>query len=149
MKFSLAAVTLVLAVASSTCDAAFDVKKVLAAGRSQIGVPYVWGGGHGPRPGRTKGGFDCSGLVRFAVFRGSGIDLGRGGNTDSQLRDRHTIQIACSKLQPGDLIFWGKQSDTYHVALYSGNNKMIEAPRTGLRVREIKYRKADICARVR
>ncbi|KAF9158534.1 hypothetical protein DFQ26_007517 [Actinomortierella ambigua] len=149
MKFSLAAVTLVLAVASSTCDAAFNVQKVLAAGRSQIGVPYVWGGGHGARPGRTKGGFDCSGLVRYAVYKGSGIDLGRGGNTDSQLRDRRTKKIACSKLQAGDLIFWGTASSTYHVALYSGKNKMIEAPRTGLRVREIKYRKGNICARVR
>ncbi|KAF9970528.1 hypothetical protein BGZ73_006740 [Actinomortierella ambigua] len=149
MKFSLAAVTLVLAVASSTCDAAYNVKAVLAAGRSQIGVKYVWGGGHGPRPGRTKGGFDCSGLVRYAIYKGSGIDLGKGGNTDNQLRDRHTKQIACSKLQAGDLIFWGTQRSTYHVALFSGAGKMIEAPRTGIPVRETKYRKGNICARVR
>lgn len=148
MKFSLVTVSLALT-AASTAFAAYDVNKVIAAARSQKGVPYVWGGGHGSIPGKTKGGFDCSGLVRFAIFRGSGIDLGHGGNTDSQLRDRHSRQIPCGSRQAGDLIFYGPRTNTYHVALYSGNGMMIEAPRTGIPVREVKYRAGSICARVR
>ncbi|KAG0241949.1 hypothetical protein BGW41_005114 [Actinomortierella wolfii] len=150
MKVSLATIAVALASASSAL-AAFNANAVIAAARSQIGVPYVWGGGHGKTPGKTKGGFDCSGLVRYAIWKGSGktIDLGKGGNTDNQLNDRHSKKISCKSLQPGDLIFWGKPSDVYHVALYSGNNKIIEAARTGIPVREVKYRAGNICVRVR
>ncbi|KAF9154289.1 hypothetical protein DFQ26_000290, partial [Actinomortierella ambigua] len=49
----------------------------------------------------------------------------------------------------GDLLFWGKRTDVYHVALASGNGKLIEASQQGVPVREVKLRTADICARVR
>ncbi|KAF9971658.1 hypothetical protein BGZ73_005387 [Actinomortierella ambigua] len=148
MKFSLTVAACILAAASSTCNA-FNVNAVIAAARSQLGVPYVWGGGHGSTPGKTKGGFDCSGLVRYAIWKGAGIDLGKGGNTDAQLRDSHTTKISCGNLQAGDLLFWGTTADVYHVALASGNGKMIEAQQTGVPVHEVKLRKSDICARVR
>ncbi|MCB4209229.1 peptidoglycan-binding protein, partial [Arthrobacter sp. UM1] len=31
--------------------------------------PYVWGGGHGAKPGPTKGGMDCSGFTRWVYSK--------------------------------------------------------------------------------
>src|SRR3712207_9097993 len=39
-------------------------------------------------------------------------------------------------LLPGDLVFWDN-NNVHHVALYIGDGKIIEAPRTGLNVRII------------
>ncbi|KAF9950460.1 hypothetical protein BGZ72_007893 [Mortierella alpina] len=125
----------------------YDPVIAIQAAKSQIGVQYAWGGGHGPLPGKSFGtcqwyigppypcvddkveGFDCSGLVRFAVYFGSGrsIDLGKGGNTDSQYNDPHSRKISPAEKQPGDLVFYGTAGNTHHVALYIGNEKMIEA----------------------
>ncbi|KAG0091417.1 hypothetical protein BGZ93_003273 [Podila epicladia] len=115
----------------------YNSGNAIAAAKSQAGVKYVWGGGHGRQPGRTNGGYDCSGLVRFAVWKGSDgtIDLGHGGNTDSQYRDGHSRKIGASERQPGDLVFYGTRSDVHHVALYIGNNQMIEAQKTGVPVK--------------
>ena len=43
---------------------------LIAAAASQIGLPYVWGGGNFEGP--TGGGFDCSGLVLYAAYQASG-----------------------------------------------------------------------------
>jgi cell wall-associated NlpC family hydrolase len=42
--------------------------------------------------------------------------------------------ISFGELRPGDLVFWGSSSSPssiYHVALYIGNNQIIQAPHTG------------------
>ena len=42
--------------------------------------------------------------------------------------------ISFSELRAGDLVFWGSSSSPssiYHVALYIGNNQIIQAPHTG------------------
>ncbi|KAF9325665.1 hypothetical protein BG006_010858 [Podila minutissima] len=116
----------------------YNSDKAIAAAKSQFGVKYVWGGGHGPRPRKTSGGYDCSGLVRFAIWKGSdgAVDLGHGGNTDSQYRDGHSRKIGAGERQPGDLVFYGRLSDVHHVALYIGNNRMIEAQQIGVPVKE-------------
>lgn len=45
--------------------------------------------------------------------------------------------VARADLQPGDLLFWSHGGDTgiYHVALYAGGGRMLEAPRTGENVK--------------
>ncbi|KAF9969892.1 hypothetical protein BGZ73_007561, partial [Actinomortierella ambigua] len=141
----------------------YDPSSAIAAAKSQIGVQYAWGGGHGSVPGKTLGtcqwyvgppypcvddrvvGFDCSGLVRYAVWSGSGrtIDLGRGGNTDSQYADGHSGKIAYAQRQPGDLIFYGSPGNVHHVALYIGNERMIEARESLKPVAEAPYRPAN------
>ena len=48
-------------------------------------------------------------------------------------------RIPLSQVQPGDLYFWsnnGRPSGIHHVALAIGGGRFIEAPRTGLDVRE-------------
>ena len=49
-----------------------------------------------------------------------------------------TEQMAVGNLQPGDLLFWGSDRSDYmsivHVAIYTGDGTMIEAPDRGQHV---------------
>jgi cell wall-associated NlpC family hydrolase len=91
----------------------------IAAARSQLGVPYVWGG-------ETPGvGFDCSGLVQWA-WRQAGVSLPR----TSGAQFAATTPVSVADLEPGDLLFYGPDGSD-HVAMYIGGGMMIEAPETG------------------
>lgn len=96
--------------------------KAIAAARSQLGVPYVWGG---EKPGK---GFDCSGLVQWAYAR-AGIRLPRV----SQQQMTRGTRTSISKLKPGDLVGWGHPA--HHIAIYLGGGRILEAPHTGANVR--------------
>lgn len=85
------------------------------------GKPYVWGGNS------LQYGVDCSGLVQQAL-KGIGISVPRVSYDQLKLGPR----VSMAQAQPGDLIGWG---DGHHVAIYLGNNQILEAPRTGLNVR--------------
>lgn len=85
---------------------------------SFLGVPYVWGG-------TTPNGFDCSGFVQY-VYGHFGINIPR---VSQDQQNFGTKIISKTDLQPGDLIFWGNPA--YHVGMYIGNGKYIEAPHTG------------------
>ncbi|AZV55230.1 C40 family peptidase [Clostridium sp. AWRP] len=94
---------------------------VVAYASNFLGVPYVWGG-------TSPSGFDCSGLVQY-VYANFGINLPR----TSQEQQNVGTPVSRNELQPGDLVFFG--SPAYHVGMYVGDGKFIEAPRTGLSVR--------------
>jgi cell wall-associated NlpC family hydrolase len=122
------------------------VQRVIDRAMSQIGVDYVWGGGNGrgPSTGIPDGlgspldriGFDCSGLMQFA-FSGVGVALPRVSR--NQFNAGRKVPV--SDLRPGDMVFY-KNGDApiHHVAMYIGNNKMIEAPYTGAAVRVVPLR---------
>ncbi|OFI38402.1 glycoside hydrolase [Arthrobacter sp. SW1] len=95
---------------------------------SKVGGPYVWGG-TGPV------GFDCSGLVQYA-FAAAGKSLPRTA-TDQFLQAPLTMPV--SQAQPGDLLVWGSGSYFYHVAIYLGNGKVVQAlnPDSGITVTDI------------
>lgn len=93
---------------------------VVAAARSQIGVPYVWGGT------AWNKGLDCSGLTQGAWRRGAGVEITR--TTYTQFPNSSHL----SGPRPGALGF----PHMGHVVLASGNGTVIEAPYTGARVRE-------------
>lgn len=111
------------------------IEYVIKRAQSQIGVPYSWGGGTaaGPSYGIDEGsgtvGFDCSGLVLYA-FAGAGIKLPHYSGSQYQMGR----QIPASQMRRGDVIFYGP-GGSQHVAIYLGNNQMIEAPYTGATVR--------------
>ncbi len=93
--------------------------------RSQIGKPYVFGA-DGP------GSYDCSGLVLRAYGR-YGVKM----NHKAADQAGYGRPVGKGSAMPGDLIFFnlgrGRNS---HVGIISGEGKFIEAPRTGLNVRE-------------
>lgn len=113
--------------------------KIIEAAKKFIGTPYSWGGGNSkgptlgsgtgsyPQQATTTVGFDCSGLVQYAYAQ-VGIKMPRVSY--GQLKQG--TRTAVKSLQPGDLVGFG---DGHHIAIYVGNGKIIEAPRTGLNVR--------------
>jgi cell wall-associated NlpC family hydrolase len=118
----------------------------IAAASSQLGVPYSWGGGNftGPTLGVAQGagtvGFDCSGLVLYAVYQASGGVIKLPHLADTQVVDATRLggrQVPIADMQPGDLIaFRYPGAPTYHhIGIYLGNNQMLNAPSTGENVK--------------
>ncbi len=105
-------------------------REIVAEAKKHLGIPYVWGGTD------LSQGVDCSGLVQ-SVYAKFGYDLPRV-SSDQARAGRPVASMA--QAQPGDLIAWDNSSRNNgadHIAIYAGNGKMIEAPRTGLNVRLI------------
>jgi cell wall-associated NlpC family hydrolase len=97
----------------------------VAIAQHYVGVPYVWGGAV------PLTGFDCSGFTQF-VYAQLGVNLPH--YAASQFAAFPKLDPA--DLEPGDLVFFEPKFDgPGHVALYLGNDQMIEAPHTGALVR--------------
>lgn len=96
------------------------------------GNPYKWG-----ETSLTKG-TDCSGFTQ-SVFKSQGINIPR--TSKNQSKGGRNVPI--SKLNPGDLIFYRKNGQVNHVALYIGNKKVIHAsnPKSGIKISRYNYRK--------
>lgn len=111
---------------------------VVNSARKLIGKPYVWGGNYPPLGSDI--GTDCSGLMQWA-FNDNGIKISR--TTYTQIKEG--IEVSEAELKPGDLIFlrFSSPGVPEHVFMYSGkkNGKhmCVEAPRTGLNIREIEF----------
>ena len=95
---------------------------VVDEAKKYLGVPYVWGGTN------PATGLDCSGLVQH-VYEKFGVDLPR---VSYQQATAGTQVASLAEAQPGDILAFG--SPVHHVAIYMGDNKMIEAPRPGKNV---------------
>jgi cell wall-associated NlpC family hydrolase len=103
-----------------------DVQDVIDFARAQIGKWYEWGA-DGPDT------YDCSGLTMRAWEQG-GVYLPHW----SVGQYAATTPIRTADMRPGDLVFFASGSSytsIYHVGLYIGDGKMIEAPHTGAQVR--------------
>jgi cell wall-associated NlpC family hydrolase len=102
---------------------------IVAFARAQIGDAYV-SGGTGPNS------WDCSGLVQ-AAYRAAGIDLPRISYEQSSMG----TSVSLSDLQPGDILYWGSRSGSYHVAIYVGGGMYVGAqnPSTGVVERSLDW----------
>ncbi|KRB79960.1 lytic transglycosylase [Nocardioides sp. Root190] len=101
---------------------------VVDEAKKYLGLPYVWGGTS------IEKGVDCSGLVQ-SVYKALGYDLPRVSADQAR---SGTPVASMADARPGDLIAWDNSSRNNgadHIAIYIGDGKMIEAPRTGLDVR--------------
>ena len=96
---------------------------------SQVGVPYVWGGGNAQGP--TGGGFDCSGLMVFA-FAGIGVSVPH--QTQAIWSSFQPALTDPAALAPGDMLLFSDNaapSGIHHVGLYLGGGRMVHAPDSG------------------
>jgi cell wall-associated NlpC family hydrolase len=90
--------------------------RAVTLARSQLGVPYVYGGA-------SPGGFDCSGLVMWVYGR-----LGVALPHNAAALYSTGRPVSTSHMKPGDLVFFHGLG---HVGIYIGNGRMIHAPQTG------------------
>lgn len=130
------------------------VQFVIDRALAQLGVRYSWGGGNadGPTRGVRDGGvadahgdyrevgFDCSGLMIYAFAPVIGRSLPH--YSGAQFSSGPRVPLAAK--EPGDMLFWTSNGRINHVALYIGNEKMIEAPYSGGVVRVTSMRYGDI-----
>jgi cell wall-associated NlpC family hydrolase len=103
---------------------------VVTAAKTQLGLPYIWGGGSYNGP--TGGGFDCSGLTSYA-FHQVGVDLPRTAQAQYQATASKALPggLNAAAYQPGDLLFWGTADNVHHVAIAIGNSQLIQASTFG------------------
>ncbi|MFE1776401.1 NlpC/P60 family protein [Streptomyces sp. NPDC059008] len=113
-------------------DADGSSNAIVKAALTQLGVPYVWGGG--TINGKSGGGFDCSGLTSYAVYQGTGRRVVLPRTSQEQ---RHVgTSVPRDEMQPGDLIIFNKDG-WGHVGIYAGGGRMVDAPRPGKSVEVI------------
>ena len=101
---------------------------IVAGARQFSGLPYLWAG-------TSSAGFDCSGFTA-AVYGVHGIVLPRDADDQAGVG----TPVDRSRLQPGDLLFYGSSADQrsiHHVSIYVGDGKMIQAPATGRTVETV------------
>ena len=103
-----------------------------------VGTPYVWGA-NGPSS------FDCSGYVRY-VFAHYGVFF-QNRTTYGMVHEGTAVPL--SQLQPGDVLYFGPDSDVHHVGIYIGNGCYVHAPKPGdhVRVADLGSRSDINCAR--
>ncbi|MFF6774059.1 C40 family peptidase [Streptomyces sp. NPDC012637] len=114
---------------SSSQVATGSAAAIVAFAKAQIGDAYI-SGGTGPNS------WDCSGLVQ-AAYAQAGIDLPRVSSSQSSMG----TSVSLSNLQPGDILYWGSRSGSYHVAIYVGGGKYVGAqnPSTGVVERSLDW----------
>ncbi|MEU2004517.1 peptidoglycan DD-metalloendopeptidase family protein [Rhodococcus sp. NPDC019627] len=115
---------------------------VVDAALRWLGTPYAWGGGdeNGPTKGIRDGGvadsfgdfdkigFDCSGLVKYAVAQATSGRIVLSHLDATQITDaRGTAVPVAADLRPGDII----QPHAGHIFIWMGGNKVVEAPESG------------------
>ncbi|MFJ6438226.1 NlpC/P60 family protein [Streptomyces sp. NPDC091416] len=118
--------------------------QVVAAAQRALGTAYQWGGNcRSPFSLRENNGCDCSSLMKMA-WASVGVNLPR--TTYDQVNQGTEVR-STADLQPGDLLFSrGSASRPEHVAMFVGEGQVIDAPKTGLKVRikPLSYWKSQI-----
>lgn len=117
-------------------DAAVVLRDSLVTlARKQVGRRYVLGGT------TPRGGFDCSGLIRYVAAR---LDIPLPRTAAEQARVGVRVASDTSALMPGDLLTFGR-GKVSHVGIYVGNGRMVHASSEAGRVietrldRNVKY----------
>lgn len=100
-----------------------NLAAVLAAGKAQVGKPYLFGGKWDLKDPNPKGGIDCSGLMRWCWAQGANIIIPDGSVSQ---------YIACNPVslaRPTDMGFF-KYPDggsVYHVGMLFDAETVLEA----------------------
>lgn len=104
-----------------------------------IGNPYVWGGTS------LTNGADCSGFVQ-SIYAEFGYSLPRVAQDQANVGMKIPVEDAA----PGDLIFYSKNGEIYHVVMSLGDGKTIEAQgsATGIVYSTVNYNNAVWATRI-
>jgi len=121
---------------------------IVNAAQNYLGTPYVWGG-----ESMAEGGMDCSGFV-YNALKDAGYKIGR---TTAQGYRSHGTSVNKADMQPGDLVFFGKNNNASHIGIYIGNGQMIHSsggskntksnPGKGVSITNVDYRSDFLEAR--
>lgn len=98
---------------------------------AQVGKPYIWAA-EGPSA------FDCSGLTMQAYAQ-AGIQLEHSSGSQYSAGEH----VSADQAKPGDLLWWPG-----HVAIYTGNGRMVGAQTPAEGVREMEVYGAPVYIRV-
>ncbi len=100
-------------------------ENIVQTAKQFLGVPYMWGGTSAKQ-------FDCSGFTQ-TVYELNGIQLPRDASQQVKLGKEIDTSNHFSKLQAGDLLFFGKKATqntkekVIHVTIYIGDTEFIHA----------------------
>ena len=110
------------------------VAAAIAAARTRLGSPYVWGA-TGPST------FDCSGLIQWS-YAAAGLCTCRGRRATSSSSARTSRLDELAARRPAVLGHRpvSNPATIHHVAMYVGDGYMLEAPHTGAFVRLVPLR---------
>ncbi len=118
-RYTLTTTKDVSALMSNLVNSSVSRDNVVQFARQFIGNPVVWGGNS------LTSGTDCSGLTQ-QVYAHFGISIPRV----SYEQAKSGVRIPVSEAMPGDLIFYARNGVVYHVVLYTGDGKAVNAGST-------------------
>lgn len=102
---------------------------VVETGKLFTGLPYLWGGASGFA-------FDCSGFTS-TMYASHGIVIPR--DSGPQAQSELGTKVETPDLKAGDLLFYARNLTNprtiFHVAMYAGDGKMLEAYKAGVTLR--------------
>ena len=120
-------------------------RDIEATTRQFLGVPYLWGG-------TSIKNVDCSGLTR-SVFFSNGVLLPRNASQQGRIGADVRLfnasgEVDWSALEPGDLVFWGREATeeapakATHVGIYIGGGRFIHSSQV-VRISSLDRRDTD------
>ena len=107
--------------------------------QTTLGIPYLYGGGHGPTPAPLRSRVDCSGFVRELYKYAFGVDIGSGSG-DSIVRQSGKFTRTANPV-PGDVALFGNSGSApaYHAGIYvgliNGHPAIAASPTTGSNIK--------------
>lgn len=96
----------------------FSAKRMIKYAKSNLGVPYLWGG-------TSSKSMDCSGLTWVAAWL-NGRLLPRNASAQAKIGCKLSLK---EDIRSGSLLFFGNRSNgkVNHVAIYEGNGSYLES----------------------
>ncbi|KRM69729.1 C40 family peptidase [Apilactobacillus ozensis] len=99
-----------------------DFAQAYDVAQDKLGSSYVYGA-VGPNV------FDCSGFTSYVYKKALNVQLPR----TAQAQYNDSKRVSAKNADKGDLVFFGSsRSNVYHVGIYVGNGKMIDAQNRGV-----------------
>lgn len=103
-------------------------QRIIMTARRYVGkVPYRWGGAS-PRTG-----FDCSGYTMYVYEHAHVRRMPHNAAGQRRMRATHLERRRAAR--PGDLIFYYRNGNIYHVAIFGGHDTEYAATQPGQKIR--------------